>query len=73
MRSTGDGVHWSVQVLGTASVVEDEEKGREVRRLLDEKYSGPYAADGGEEADEEEFELGEVVRIQVGQASGQKY
>lgn len=53
--------------------MEDGEEGREVRRLLDEKYSGPYGADGGEDPDEEEFELGEVVRITVGQVSGQKY
>ena len=59
------GVDWGVQLLGTARVVEDEERYHEVARRMDEKYGGDYGADGGVE--------GALVAVHVGSATAQEY
>ena len=43
-----EGVDWSVNLLGTATIVEDDDRVRMVQRRMDEKYDGPYGTDGGE-------------------------
>ena len=59
------GVDWGVQLLGTARVVDDEERYHEVARRMDEKYGGDYGTDGGVE--------GALVAVRVGSASAQTY
>lgn len=63
-----DGVDWSVQLLGTARLVDDEGRIRVVEQRMDEKYTGPYGTDGG--TDDEDWGL---VEIDIGSASIQQY
>lgn len=43
-----EGIDWSVNLLGTATIVEDDDRVRMVQQQMDEKYDGPYETDGGE-------------------------
>lgn len=83
-RYDADGVDWSVQLLGTARIVADEERVEEVRARLDETYGGEYAADGGGDIDSEEANGNEsgsegdaedraLLAIDVATASRQRY
>lgn len=51
-RSDQDGVDWGVQLLGTAPVVSGEDRLAHGRERMDEVYSGPYGADGGDGDDD---------------------
>lgn len=60
-----EGVHWGVQLLGTATVVADSERVKAVQERLDEIYGGEYGTDGGIE--------GGLVVVRVGSAAMQTY
>lgn len=62
------GVEWSVHLLGTARVVEDETRIRAVQAQMDAKYEGPYGTDGG--SLEEDWGL---VEIAIGSATAYSY
>lgn len=64
-KADGPAVEWNVTLLGTARVVEDPDRVREVSRRIDAKYRGEDAGDG--EAD------GPMVEIEIGSATAQRY
>lgn len=66
------GVDWSVQLLGTASVVDDAGRVDAVQERLDEIYGDGYGTDGGEEETEGEDDWALVV-VTVGSGSMQTY
>ncbi|MBX0296277.1 pyridoxamine 5'-phosphate oxidase family protein [Haloarcula nitratireducens] len=77
-RADGPDVDWSVQLLGTAREVEDDERIERVQTRMDEIYRGEgessetdgdeaEAADGGEEME------WACLEIRVGSASYQQY
>ncbi|WP_411968840.1 pyridoxamine 5'-phosphate oxidase family protein [Haloferax sp. YSSS75] len=54
---------WRVTMLGTATIVEDDEATREATRRINEKY----------DAGEEEWPENELVRISIGTATSETY
>lgn len=63
-----DGVDWSAQLLGTARTVEDDTLVKEIRNRMNDKYSGPYGTDGGEDG------YGwALIEIEIGSATSQSY
>ncbi|MBV0925347.1 pyridoxamine 5'-phosphate oxidase family protein [Halomicroarcula limicola] len=78
-RADGPDVDWSVQLLGTAREVEDDERISDVQERMDEIYRGESESsetDGGESEEgddgEEEMEWA-CLEIRVGSASYQQY
>ncbi len=64
-RATGPDVEWSVGLLGTAEIVEDPERVREVSRRINAKYRGEDEAG--------DAEGGAMVDIEIGSATVQRY
>lgn len=64
IQADDDGdTRWMVTLLGTATIVEDEDETDEARRRINEKYGALSDA----------YEENELVRIDVGTASYQTY
>ncbi|MDL5360804.1 pyridoxamine 5'-phosphate oxidase family protein [Halalkalicoccus sp. NIPERK01] len=64
-RADGPAVEWSVTLLGTADVVEDPERVREVSRRINAKYRGTDEAG--------DTSGGAMVDVTIGSASAQRY
>lgn len=68
---SSEGDHWLVTLRGTASVVEDPERVRDVAHRLFEKYTGDAAPD--EYTDDDGDPEGTLVDVRIGSASLQTY
>jgi len=66
-----EGDHWLVTLRGTATVVDDPGRVREVARRLFEQYTGDPAPDEYTDADGDP--QGELVDVRIGSASLQSY
>ncbi|KYH25395.1 pyridoxamine 5'-phosphate oxidase [Halalkalicoccus paucihalophilus] len=64
-QADGPDVEWSVSLLGTAEVVENPERVREVSRRINAKYRGEDEAG--------DTSGGAVVDIAIGSATAQRY
>ncbi|MEM4781150.1 MAG: pyridoxamine 5'-phosphate oxidase family protein [Halalkalicoccus sp.] len=64
-RADGPAVEWSVTLLGTARIVDDTERVREVSRRINRKYRNTDEAD--------DADGGVLLDIEIGSASAQRY
>ena len=66
-----DGEHWLVVVRGTATVVDDRDRVREVARRLFEKYTGD--ASSADYTDDDGDPEGTLVDVRIGSATLDTY
>lgn len=64
-RADGPAVEWSVTLLGTARIVEDPDRIREVSRRINAKYRG--------EDEVSDTSSGALIDVRVGSATAQRY
>ncbi|XVH31574.1 pyridoxamine 5'-phosphate oxidase family protein [Haloferacaceae archaeon DSL9] len=65
-RADGPAVEWSVTALGTARVLDDPLRRREIERRMSEKYGAGTDTDGGDE-------VGSLAEIRLASATGSEY